>query len=136
MNDRPKQFWLPGLVTLAASMVWLMTWNSWFHGSRALMPYLIWLITQPVFGAAGAYLSCRNGGTRIARLAAGMFPSIALLGLLIFITLTGFFIERNPFLWKRPAYFALVVFPWAIFPAISLLIGVVPFVKMTKPKQA
>jgi hypothetical protein len=144
MNDRSKQFWLPGLVTLTASMVWLMllqrvNWNlgsNWFHGSPPLMAYLIWLITQPVFGAAGAYLSRRNGGTLIARLAAGIFPSIALLGLLIFITFTGFFVERNPFLWKHPAFFALVVFPWAIFPAISLLIGVVPFVKMTKPKQA
>ena len=85
MNDRSKQFWLPGLVTLTASMVWLMIlqradWNpgsSWFHGSPPLMPYLIWLITQPVFGAAGAYLSRRNGGTRIARLAAGIFPSMA-----------------------------------------------------------
>ena len=144
MNDRSKQLWLPGLVTLTASMVWLMmlqrvNWNlgsSWFHESPPLMAYLMWLITQPVFGAAGAYLSRRNGGTLIARLAAGIFPSIALLGLLIFITFTGFFVERNPFLWKHPAFFALVVFPWAILPAISLLIGVVPFVKMTKPKQA
>jgi hypothetical protein len=144
MNERTKQLWLPGLVTLTASMVWLMmllrvNWNvgsSWFHESPPLMPYLMWLITQPVFGAAGAYLSRRNGGTLIARLAAGIFPSIALLGLLIFITFTGFFVERNPFLWKHPAFFALVVFPWAILPAISLLIGVVPFVKMTKPNQA
>ena len=144
MNDRSKQLWLPGLVTLTASMVWLMmlqrvNWNlgsSWFHESPPLMAYLMWLITQPVFGAAGAYLSRCNGGTLIARLAAGIFPSIALLGLLIFITFTGFFVERNPFLWKHPAFFALVVFPWAILPAISLLIGVVPFVKMTKPKQA
>ena len=144
MNDRSKQLWLPGLVTVTASMVWLMmlqrvNWNlgsSWFHESPPLMAYLMWLITQPVFGAAGAYLSRRNGGTLIARLAAGIFPSIALLGLLIFITFTGFFVERNPFLWKHPAFFALVVFPWAILPAISLLIGVVPFVKMTKPKQA
>jgi hypothetical protein len=144
MNDRSKQLWLPGLVTLTASMVWLMmlqrvNWNlgsSWFQESPPLMAYLMWLITQPVFGAAGAYLSRRNGGTLIARLAAGIFPSIALLGLLIFITFTGFFVERNPFLWKHPAFFALVVFPWAILPAISLLIGVVPFVKMTKPKQA
>ena len=144
MNDRSKQLWLPGLVTLTASMVWLMmlqrvNWNlgsSWFHESPPLMPDLMWLVTQPVFGAAGAYLSRRNGGTLIARLAAGIFPSIALLGLLIFITFTGFFVERNPFLWKHPAFFALVVFPWAILPAISLLIGVVPFVKMTKPKQA
>jgi hypothetical protein len=143
MNDRSKQFWLPGLVTLTASMLWLMLLQRWnwrpettlAYGSPPLAPYLIWLITQPVFGAAGAYFSCRNGGSRLARLAAGMFPSIAMLGLLIFIALAGFFLERNPFLWKHPAYFALIVFPWAIFPALALSIGVLPFLKVANPKQ-
>jgi hypothetical protein len=143
MNDRSKQFWLPGLVTLTASMLWLMLLQRWnwrpettlAYGSPPLAPYLIWLITQPVFGAAGAYFSCRNGGSRLARLAAGMFPSIAMLGLLIFIALAGFFVERNPFLWKHPAYFALIVFPWAIFPALALSIGVLPFLKVANPKQ-
>jgi hypothetical protein len=143
MNDRSKQFWLPGLVTLTASMLWLMLLQRWnwrpettlAYGSPPLAPYLIWLITQPVFGAAGAYFSCRNGGSRLARLAAGMFPSIAMLGLLIFIALAGFFVERNPFLWKHPAYFALIVFPWAIFPALALSIGVLPFLKVAIPKQ-
>jgi hypothetical protein len=100
------------------------------------MPYLIWLVTQPVFGAAGAYWSRRNGGSRLVRIAAGIFPSIAMLGLLIFITFTGFFVERNPFLWKHPAFFALVVFPWAIFPAIALLLGVLPFLKVANPRQS
>ena len=74
MNDRSKQFWLPGLVTLTASMLWLMLLQRWnwrpettlAYGSPPLAPYLIWLITQPVFGAAGAYFSCRNGGSRLA----------------------------------------------------------------------
>jgi hypothetical protein len=143
MNDRSKQFWMPGLVTLTASMLWLMLLQRWnwrpettlAYGRPPLAPYLIWLITQPVFGAAGAYFSCRNGGSRLARLAAGMFPSIAMLGLLIFIALAGFFVERNPFLWKHPAYFALIVFPWAIFPALALSIGVLPFLKVANPKQ-
>lgn len=144
MNDRSKQFWLPGLVTLTASMVWLMMLERWdwrphtafANGSPPLMPYLIWLVTQPVFGAAGAYWSRRNGGSRLVRIAAGIFPSIAMLGLLIFITFTGFFVERNPFLWKHPAFFALVVFPWAIFPAIALLLGVLPFLKVANPRQS
>jgi hypothetical protein len=94
------------------------------------------LASQPVFGAAGAYLSRRNGGTRTARLAAGIFPSIAMFGLLIFVGLAGSLVERNPFSWKHTAYFTLIVFPWAIFPAISLLLGVVPFLKVAKPEQA
>jgi len=144
MNDRSKQFWLPGLVTLTASMLWLMmlqrvSWNperSSFHGSPPLMPYLIWLITQPVFGACAAYLSRRAGGSRRSRLAAGLFPSMAMLGVLVFALLTGLFVEKNPFIWKHPGYVALGFLPWVIFPAISLLIGTVPFLKMTKPGQA
>jgi hypothetical protein len=122
MNDRSKQLWLPGLVTPDGV-------DGLTHDASAskLEPWKQLVSRKP---------TARNGGTLIARLAGGIFPSIALLGLLIFITFTGFFVERNPFFWKHPAFFALVVFPWAILPAISLLIGVVPFVKMTKPKQA
>ncbi|HJY90153.1 MAG TPA: hypothetical protein VJ255_07735 [Candidatus Acidoferrum sp.] len=123
-NDRSKQLWLPGLMTLTASMVWLMmpqrvNWNlgsSSFHESPPLMAYLMWLITHPVFGAAGAYLSRRNGGTLIARLAAGIFPSIALLGLLIFITFTGFFVERNPSSGSIPHSLPSWFFPGQSFP--------------------
>jgi len=138
MNDRSKQFWLPSLVTLTASMVWLMLLQRWnwrpettfAYGLPPLAPYLIWLITQPVFGAAGAYFSRRNGGNPLTRLAAGIFPSIAMFGLLIFIALTGSFVERNPFLWKHPVYFALAVFPWVIFPALALALGVLPFLRV------
>lgn len=144
MNERTKHFWLPGLATLTASMLWLMmlqhlNWNSErvpFHAHPLLTPYLIWLFTQPLFGAAGAYLSRRAGGGRVTRLAAGIFPSLAMLGLLVFVALTALFVERNPFVWKHPGYFALIVFPWAVFPAIALLVGVVPFLKMTKIAQA
>jgi len=144
MNERTKRFWLPGLATLTASMLWLMilqhsNWNSErvpFHAHPLLTPYLIWLFTQPLFGAVGAYLSRRAGGRRVTRLAAGIFPSLAMLGLLVFVALTALFVERNPFVWKHPGYFALIVFPWAVFPAIALLVGVVPFLKMTKVGQA
>lgn len=142
MNDRTKQFWLPGFAVLTASMLWLMIlqrgnwhWESTsFHGSPPLMPYVIWLITQPVFGAAGAYLSRRAGGSRLARLAAGIFPPIATSALLVFIALTAVFVEQNPFVLKHPAYFALIVFPWVVFPALALFLGVFPFLKITKPK--
>ena len=46
MNDRTKQFWLPGLVTLTATMLWLMflqrlNWRpqtAFVHGSPPLCP--------------------------------------------------------------------------------------------------
>jgi hypothetical protein len=143
MNDRSKQFWLPSLVTLTASMVWLMmlervSWNperTSFHGSPPLMPYLIWLITQPAFGACAAYLSRRAGGSRRSRVAAGLFPSIAMLGVLVFALLTGIFVEKNPFILKHPGYVALGFLPWVIFPAMALSLGILPFLKVANPKQ-
>ena len=144
MNNRSKQFWLPSLVTLTASMLWLMllqrvSWNptsSSFHGSPPLMPYVIWLITLPVFGACAAYLSRRAGGSRRARIAAGLFPSIAMLGVFVFALLTGIFIEKNPFIWKHPGYVALGFLPWVIFPAIALSLGILPFLKVANPRHA
>ena len=138
MNDRSKQFWLPSLVTLTASMLWLMllqrvSWNpasSSFHGSPPLMPYLLWLISLPVFGACAAYLSRRAGGSRRARIAAGLSPSIAMLGVLVFALLTGIFIEKNPFIWKHPGYVALGFLPWVLFPALALTLGVLPFISV------
>ena len=138
MNDRSKQFWLPSLVTLTASMLWLMllqrvSWNptsSSFHGGPPLMPYLIWLITLPVFGACAAYLSRRAGGSRRARIAAGLSPSIAMLAVLAFALLTGILIEKNPFIWKHPGYVALGFLPWVIFPAFALALGVLPFLNV------
>jgi hypothetical protein len=143
MNRRTMQFWLPGIAMLTASMVWLMilqrgVWrlDDTFLPGPPLTPYLIWLLTQPLFGAAGAYLSRQAGGSRRARLAAGIFPSIALFGLLVFIGLTAFFVERNPFVWKHPGYFALIVFPWAIFPGIALLVGFFPLLNTAEPPAA
>ncbi len=138
MNDRSKQFWLPSLMTLTASMLWLMllqrlSWNpesSSFHGGPPLMPYLIWLITLPVFGACAAYLSRRAGGSRRALIAAGLTPSIAMFGVLAFALLTGIFIEKNPFIWKHPGYVALGFLPWVIFPAFALTLGVLPFLNV------
>jgi hypothetical protein len=143
MNNRSKHFWLPSLVTLMASMVWLMLlervgWNSVsssFHGGPPLMPYLIWLATQPVFGACAAYLSRRAGGSRRARITAGLSPSIAMLGVLAFALLTGIFIEKNAFIWKHPGYVALGFLPWVIFPAIALSLGMLPFLKVAGREQ-
>jgi len=143
MNDRSRQFWLPSLVVLTASMVWLMllqriNWNpesSSFHGSPPLMPYLIWLITQPFLGAVAAYLSRRAKGSSRARIAAGLSPSIAMLGVLVFALLIGIFVERNPFILKHPGYVALGFLPWVVFPAIALLVGVIPFLKVAGPES-
>ncbi|MGB2629584.1 MAG: permease prefix domain 1-containing protein [Candidatus Acidiferrum sp.] len=131
MNRRTKSFWLPGSITLTGSMGWLLVlqgrdWpmsKTLFHASPPLIPFVIWLCTLPIFGALGAYLSRRGGGSVRARLGAAVFPSIAMLGLLICILPFALFVERNPFVRQHPGDVVLIFLPWVVFPALALLAG-------------
>lgn len=140
VNYRTKSFWIPGLINFTGTMIWLMILQNMHWAPRPsvlrsgppLMPYLIWLITLPLFGALGAYLSRRAGGEGRMRLAAGMFPAMAMLGLMFFVAVFALFIERNPFVWHHPMHLAIGVLPWTIFPGAVLAIGVLPFLKAGK----
>ncbi|HEX4004388.1 MAG TPA: DUF4440 domain-containing protein [Candidatus Acidoferrales bacterium] len=119
LNDRTKQFWLPGIVMLLASTVLLATFQAaalWTyhayapmphaqnypdlvrnlsrHDGAALMIYLGWLYTLPFLGALGAYWSRRSGSGRLAQIATGLFPLLLFLAILIDQATA---IERNTF---------------------------------------
>ena len=72
MNDRSKQLLVAGLgdadgvdgLAHDASASKLESWKQLVSRKPTADGVSDWLITQPVFGAAGAYLSRRNGGTR------------------------------------------------------------------------
>ncbi len=144
VNSRTKNFWLPGLVNLAASMVWLMILQltighvrmQWVHNHVLIATYVAWLGAQPLCGALGAYMSRRAGGQRRSRLAAGLFPSIALLVVFFWIAVIALFVERNHFVLDHPLYFTMVAFPWVILPATALLVGALPFLKTPKIQEA
>jgi len=132
MNHRTKTLWLPGLIGLTASMVWLMILRRaslkpslpgpWLHAGLAFMPYLVWLITQPLFGATGAYLSRRAGGERLTELTASLFPSIVMLG--VWLVLVAYIVvERYSHVSHQwPLVFAGTL-AWSILPGLSLLLG-------------
>ena len=86
---------------------------------------LWWWCLLPIFGALGALLSRRNGGSRLQRIAASLVPS-AILGifiLLIFVvgfTLSGF--VNHPW-WGRLELLGLVPPGFAVIPAIFSLLG-------------
>ena len=137
MNHRTKTLWLPGLLGLTASMVWLMILQRasveprmpWLHSGLAWKPYLVWLISQPVFGATSAYLSRRAGGERRNEVTASLFPAIVMLGLWCFVIAGAILIERNPYVirqWPMALAGALV---WSVFPGLSLLLGRFVFLK-------
>jgi hypothetical protein len=92
-------------------------------------PYVLWLLTQPIFGALGAYLSRRGGRERRARVVAGVFPALMFLFALGVVGVIAVFVERNQFVLNHPLYFGTMVFPWGIFPGLALALGVLPFLR-------
>ena len=146
MNHRTRTLWLPALINLAAAMVVLMISTQIASLPRVIAgrsvidtsttgtdysfaAYLPWLVFLPFCGAAGAYLSRRAGGQRIARLAAGLSPWIALLGLVSFLTLIG---QIVPFQHQWFPFAAALLF-LMLPPGIALFLGVLPFLRRTAP---
>ena len=143
MNHRTRTLWLPALISLAAAMFFLMIstqialeprviaerfiilHTSTTSTSYSFAAYLPWLILLPFCGAAGAYLSRRAGGQRPVRLLAGLFPGIALFGLVSFLTLIG---QIVPFQHQWSAFVTALLF-LMVPPGIALFLGVMPFLK-------
>ena len=137
MNSRTKQLWLPGLLSLAASMGWMMILQKvispaqtpWKHAGVPVLPYLLWAITLPLIGAASGYLAHRAGSSRPARFAAVLFPSIVMSPIWLFI-LAG---SHHPVQW---ANFCLGVLFWVVAPGAALLAGAWPFLTTSGPQTA
>jgi RsiW-degrading membrane proteinase PrsW (M82 family) len=93
-----------------------------------LVAYLPWLVLLPFCGAAGAFLSRRAGGQRPVRVAAGMFPWIALFLLVTFLTLIG---QIVPFQHEWIGFVTKLLLV-SIPPGIALLLGVIPFLRKAR----
>jgi|SRR5580658_3103222 hypothetical protein len=137
MNPRTKHFWLPGLVSLTAAMILLtpliaISMQPRFLGRSPLQMVLLpWLALLPVCGAAGAYLSRRGGGNRRARLAAGLFPTIALFTLGAILVPTRLLTFAHPE-WR---YGLIALALGIILPSAALLLGALPFLHESSQVQ-
>jgi len=85
MKKRTHQVWIPGFLTLILSMIFLVVlqklgFQAHIAGSgpNTVLLYVPWLVSLPFFGALGAYLSSRAGGSRGTVLLASVFPPLAL----------------------------------------------------------
>ncbi len=138
MNSRSKKFWLPALLSLTASMVWLMAIElvaeklhmPWRHANIAFAPYVIWIIALPVIGAASGYLSYRAGGARLACFSAVTFPCIVMFA--FWLVLISYLLARKTPQTIHGLSIGYGLLFWVIVPAVALLIGTLPFGKSEK----
>ena len=141
MSNRVTQLWVPSLLTLLLSMGLLMLiqifgpkpWIVARHGGSAWLlvapvavVYLPWLLSLPLIGALGAYLSARAGGSRRAVISSVVFPVIPylaffLIGVPVSVILNDHLAHNIMFL----AFF-VGLFTWVLAPGAALLAGGLP----------
>jgi|SRR5579862_67075 len=138
MNSRTRKLWLPALASFAAASLFLLVLTRislqphfLVRLNSGLGPvfYLSWLFAQILFGALGAYLSRRAGGTRSARVVAGIFPAIVMFGLWAVVIPVSAFAEHNTFVLHHPLSYALGILPLVVLPALALTLGAAPFLR-------
>ncbi len=100
MDKRVRQLWIPGFLTLILSMLFLMALQRLglrprivWSGPNAILLYMPWLLSLPFFGALGAYVSSRAGGSRGTVLFVSVFPVLALTGAFLLMFPIGLAIE-------------------------------------------
>ena len=138
MTKRVSQFWVPALLTLLLSMVFLLLIQKFGPDPVVVEPtkylrvtpvavvYIAWLLTLPFIGAVGAYLSIRAGGSIRAALSSIIFPVLPyltffIIGLPIALLLDDHLAHNITI----PAFF-VGLSAWVIFPAVALLAGGLP----------
>lgn len=139
MKKRTHQLWVPGFLTLTLSMIFLavlqklglqprIAWSgSAGSGSTEILLYVPWLLSLPFFGALGAHVSTRAGGSRGTVLLASVFPSLALTAAFLLMFPIGMTIDR---ITGNHLDFSIVAtallkngISWIVVPGAALLVG-------------
>jgi hypothetical protein len=139
MTNRVSQIWLPAFLTLLLSMGLLMLiqifgpspWlaarkSGWSLIAPVAVVYVPWLLSLPLIGALGAYLSGRAGASQRVVLLSILFPVLPyltffLIGLPIALIIDEHVAHNIMF----SAFFVGLV-AWVMLPAVALLAGGLP----------
>jgi hypothetical protein len=142
MNQRTKALWLPALASLTAVSLFTLALTEIgmqprfierLNSTFAPFLYMGWLFSNLFFGALGAFLSRRAGGSRLARVLAGTFPAIVMFGSCAVAIPVSAVFEPNPFVLHHPFVVVQGVLVWSGAPGIALLAGAWPFLRETAP---
>jgi hypothetical protein len=145
MNTRTKTLWLPAMLNLiTAAMLLLILEKLGAHPRMVQVGHMpvafpvLWFFTLPLSAAAASLMARRAQAPSAVRLVTGLAPS--LLSLAVFLVMALVFeIDR----WEFPSgfplefdYFALSAVGWIFLPALPLLLGTVPFLRVRNPREA
>lgn len=132
MHNRVRQIWIPGLVTLFSAYVLLALMQ--FAGLRAMTShpgeprgivlYLPWILSLPLIGAIGAYLSRRAQATGWRVYFAASLPALALGVLFLLILPWSFVVDPQVLLHTKETALAGLMVSWVILPGFALCLGV------------
>lgn len=132
MTNRVTQLWLPGLLTFSLSMVLLALAQkfgpqplllSLDKGTPFLMFYTPWLLTLPLAGAMGAYLSKRAGGSLRMVFASSVFPVVPFAVVFLIAIPVGLVMDHNVANRIVAAAFLSMMVGWVAVPGAALLAG-------------
>jgi len=138
MNARTKTLWLPALASLLGASLAMtllqrvgvrprLVWT----GQVEMAFYVPWLALLPLFGASGAYLSRRAGGTVRTRVTASLAPVLWLL-LLCILTEPLELASRG---FSSLLYFGYGLAQYVAIPGIALLLGALPFLRESRAPE-
>lgn len=132
MHNRIKQIWIPGLVTLFSAYALLALMQ--FAGLRALTShpgeprgivlYVPWMLTLPLIGAIGAYLSRRAQATGWRVYFAASLPALALGVFFLLLFPLAFVIDPQVSLSIKATALGAAIVTWVILPGFALCLGV------------
>jgi hypothetical protein len=134
MHNRVRRLWFPRFLTMTLSAGLLLVllklglqprMVSW-GGADTVLFYVPWLLTLPLFGALGAYISLRAGGSARAILFSGIFPMLSLAACFFVILPLSFVLDRSASFQPTLAGFLGLLLSWVVAPGAALLIGALP----------
>ena len=134
MNNRVRQFWLPGLLTITLSMGLLAVaeiygpkpWILRSGNPPVMVVHIPWLLGLPVVGAIGAFLSRRAGGSRRAVFSSIVFPVVPYLAAILFISPVVLSFDHLIAHSPMPASIPMAVLGLVLTPGVALLAGGLP----------
>ena len=132
MNNRVRQLWLPGFLTFLLSTCLLALneifgpkpWALMKVGQLPMVLFFIpWLLSLPLVGALGAYLSHRAGGSQRAIFSSIVFPVLPFLASILLVLPVSLIFDR--FIGHNPAPISLIMalLGWVLAPGVVLLAG-------------